>query len=396
MSPPIDLFKENPARGIYITREIDQSLFRELFPQILYLKASNEPICLFIDSNGGRIYYADLIANLIRCPNQNGKPFHLITVGVGYVASCAADLLALGDYSIIYPFCHVHYHGTREQSNGITLQEIPFLADNLRCTNEQYALRLAGKMFRRMTFLIMEVALEKRIKQPPSGSPESNLLIDVTKLDVEIGKFEKLLAEKLAGVNGETQLFDDALSKRKKFKELVGSLRGFGIDVKNEAALFTHLINLESKTHPKVKLTGLLPVIEDDYQQVMDFFFGKYQRDLHAIIAESQFAFLTPSEAQKCQTEINPQARLQFIIDTVSPRLEPLWFLAVSLARTLQEGEFPMNPGEAYWLGLVDEVVGSGLPCLRIRAQQMQHMAHKMLAAQQKLSGAPPSPPATN
>jgi hypothetical protein len=87
---------------------------------------------------------------------------------------------------------------------------------------------------------------------------------------------------------------------------------------------------------------------------------------------------------QKWQSETNPQAQLQYIVNTVSPRLEPLWFLAVSLARTLQEGEFPLNTTEAYWLGLVDEVVGSGLPCLRVRSAQMVAMAQRMLEAEQK------------
>jgi hypothetical protein len=65
---------------------------------------------------------------------------------------------------------------------------------------------------------------------------------------------------------------------------------------------------------------------------------------------------------------------LDYIIKTVSPRLEPLWFLVISLARTLQEGEFPINPEEAYWLGLIDEIVGSKLPSLRMRSEQVKAM----------------------
>jgi ATP-dependent protease ClpP protease subunit len=392
MNPPNNLFNADPARGIFITREIDHSLFRELFPQILKLRQTDEKICVYIDSPGGRVFFADLIASIIRCPDQKGKQCPLIAVGMAFAGSCAADFLALGDYSIVYPFCRIHYHGTRQQSDDITLQKIPYLAGSLRSTNEQYALRLAGKMFRRMTFLIIEIALAKKMQQPQSGSLTQGLLIDVTKMDKEIEGFEKELTVHLASLNGETQLYDDALSKRKKFGELVESIRasekcGNGIDVKNQAALFKHLIDLESKANPNTRLTDLLPVIEDDYQQLVDFFFGKYQKDLHAIIAETDFAFLSPTEAQKYQTITDRQTQLKFVIDTVSPRLEPLWFLAVSLARTLQEGEFPMTSIEAYWLGLVDEVINSGLPCLRIRTEQMQVMAQKMLEAQQKQSG---------
>jgi hypothetical protein len=45
-----------------------------------------------------------------------------------------------------------------------------------------------------------------------------------------------------------------------------------------------------------------------------------------------------------------------------------------------------MNAIEAYWLGLVDEVIGSGLPCLRVRHQQMQILEQQMLEAQQKMA----------
>ncbi len=37
----------------------------------------------------------------------------------------------------------------------------------------------------------------------------------------------------------------------------------------------------------------------------------------------------------------------------------------VSLCRILQSDDFSLSAEEAYWLGLVDEVQGSGLPNLR-------------------------------
>jgi len=396
MNLPTNVFKENPSRGVFITGEIDEPLFKELLPQIVKFRESNEPICVYIDSGGGKIFFADLIANIIRCPNQDGKVCPLIAVGMTFAGSCAADLLALGDYSIVYPFCTVYYHGTRQKSDEITLQKIPNLAGSLRDTNEQYALRLAGRMFRRMMFLLIEVAMAKKMQQHPGESIVPGPLIDVTKLDKEIEHFEKTLAEKLAVLNKETHLFDEALAKRGKFMGLLESLKTEKIDIKNQAALFKHLIDLESKSSPKDKLTDLLPVIEDDYQQIMDFYFGKYQRNLNAIITESQFALLTPTEAQKCLAETDPKARQKFIIQTVSPRLERLWFLVVSLARTLQEGEFPMNAIEAYWLGLVDEVINSGLGCLRIRSVQMQGMAQKIMELQQKEAQAKAPPGAAS
>jgi len=396
MTPPTEIFKENPARGVFIRREIDHSLFKELFPRILTLRQSNAPICLYIESHGGQIFFADMISSLIRCPNQDGKSNHLITVGVGYVASCAADLLALGDYAIIYPFGHVHYHGTRQTASEVTLQNIPFLAGSLRNTNEQYAFRLAGKMFRRMTFLILEMMMAKSFSKFQAGQQPIVQALDIGKIDQEIQEFEAHLQKKLAGIDSETKLFDEASKKRTKFKDLVKSIRAFdktgkGIDVNDQSTLFKHLLDLETKSNPGVNLTDLLPFVEDDFQQIRDFFFGKFQRDLNAIILESQGAFLTPSEMKQWQSQPTQQSKLSFIIKTAAPRLEPLWFLVVSLARTLQEGEFPLNPEEAYWLGLVDEIVGSNLPSLRSRTEDLREMERKM-AAEQKAPLAQSSP----
>jgi hypothetical protein len=38
-----------------------------------------------------------------------------------------------------------------------------------------------------------------------------------------------------------------------------------------------------------------------------------------------------------------------------------IWFLFVFFCRQLQTGDFPMTATEAYWLGLIDEVIGLDL-----------------------------------
>ncbi len=345
-------------------------------PQIVELRLeSNEPICVYLDSSGGEVFFANMLMNLIRCPNQDGQRCNLITVGVGFVASCAADFLALGDYSIIYPTCNVHYHGTRQRDDEITLQKIPYLAGNLRTTNEQYAFRLAARMFRRMVFHIMEMMIAQGVKP----TPENQELFAVTLVNQGVIGFQNFLAEKLKSLK---ELVDHATAKQKKFNELVKSLRasdtaGTGIDIKDQSALFKHLLDLELRANPKTELTDILPIIEDDYEQIRDFFLGRYQRNLKGIVHQSGVTFLSPEEKKQWQAEPDKQTKIQFLLKTVSPRLEPLWFLVVSLCRALQEGEFPMNPEEAYWTGLVDEVIGANLPCLRNRNTEIEAMAVK-------------------
>lgn len=289
--------RENPDRGIFITREIDYALFKELLPKIIHLRGqSSDPICVYLDSNGGDVFFANLLTSLIRCPNQDGQSCKMITIGTGFVASCAADMLALGDYALAYPFSQVHYHGTRQRDDEITLQKIPMMAASLRATNEQYAFRLAARMFRRMVFHIMMIAEQKN--QPMIGPVE---LFAASKIEVFIG----FLREKL---KLQTDLLSNTAKKQEKFVQLVSSLRaregaGVGIDANDQPGLFKHLLDLELNANLGLELTNLLPIIEDDYAQVRDFFFGMYQRNLKGIITNYGMVFLDDEEIAQLKVE---------------------------------------------------------------------------------------------
>jgi hypothetical protein len=43
-----------------------------------------------------------------------------------------------------------------------------------------------------------------------------------------------------------------------------------------------------------------------------------------------------------------------------------MWFLFFFFCRQLQTGDFPMTATEAYWLGLIDEVIGHDLVSPRV------------------------------
>src|SRR5436853_1159698 len=102
MATPNKPYRENPARSVYITGPIDQSLLDRLTPKINQLRFSDKaaPVTVYIDSPGGSVAIAETVRNLIKAPNPDGHSCRLITVVTGTAASAAADLLALGDYAI--------------------------------------------------------------------------------------------------------------------------------------------------------------------------------------------------------------------------------------------------------------------------------------------------------
>ena len=47
------------------------------------------------------------------------------------------------------------------------------------------------------------------------------------------------------------------------------------------------------------------------------------------------------------------------ILEQAYTKIEPLWSFSFTLCRELTAGEHPISPEDAWWLGLIDEVLGS-------------------------------------
>jgi len=60
-----------------------------------------------------------------------------------------------------------------------------------------------------------------------------------------------------------------------------------------------------------------------------------------------------------------PDARLERTVELVRPILQPVWTFFVALCHVLQEGENELTAKDAYWLGLIDEVIGEDLYTIR-------------------------------
>jgi hypothetical protein len=83
------------------------------------------------------------------------------------------------------------------------------------------------------------------------------------------------------------------------------------------------------------------------------------------IVAEHGISFLSSKEQMAFKKLSDEDAQFDYLMEKTEPRLCPLWYLVVSICRCLQEGENNRIPTDAYWIGLVDEVVGTDLPCWR-------------------------------
>ena len=275
--------------------------------------------------------------------------------------SAAADFLALGDYAIAYAHAKVLCHGARHRLEfPVTFEGASWLASNLQATNEFFAVRLARHAFPR---LVWRVALLKDQFQEYLQQP------DIAKLACALEKYVQPVNTRLIreashwrdAVRGLTDSVDKHL---KRFKN-PGDLPL----VEFEAVIFKAILRYKIKLHAKDQwlLSGVgIQEITNDFRLVHDFHFGSQRGDLARWVKEYGELFLRePERDEYSKLTVSGEDKLKWLEQRTSPKLQSLWYFTVSLCRLLQTADYTLNAPDAYWLGIVDEIPGSGLPNLR-------------------------------
>ncbi len=354
-------YRENPGRAIYITGEINQEMVDRLTPELLGLLRSSEmPLTVYIDSQGGSIYHARLLRRLLNSPSQDGKRCPVITVVTGMAASSAADLLAAGTYAIAYAHTVIHFHGVRTARGEITHEAASSLAEFLRESNEGFALDLAEQVLSR--FIL--VYLQLRAGFPGFRSANANAT------DVEC--LVHFMTEKLGG---NSELLELAKKKHQRLNRLLeyystnlaGFSGSFGRPAEKEAFLLKSLIDWELQENPspewRLGSEGTTTIMED-FALLADYESGQHMRSLESHIREWG-QFLLEPEQRKHYDTLTEEGQSKYLLDTTRERFRAVWHFLVSVCRALQQGENRLSAHDAYWLGVVDEVPGSNLHCIR-------------------------------
>jgi ATP-dependent protease ClpP protease subunit len=373
-------YRENCDRAIYVASEITQDLVDRITPELNRLRLSSpDPITLYIDSQGGGISAAETIRQLATAPNPDGQCCRLITVVTGRAASAAADLLALGDYAIAYNHAQIVYHGSRTPAGtALTYEGAASLASNLQQTNEFFSVRLARHAFPRLVLRLTQFNKEfneyRAQTQPPVAAGVQPLIKALAKkLDPENSRMlrraqtrQKVIGELTASVGRHLRRFKDTSSMS---------------DARFEAELLKAVLSHKVRTHATEANWNLsrggLDEVRDDFNILHDFHFGTQKRDLARWLGSYGSLFLKDDERAE-YTELVKQkpedrkAHVDWLKPKSEPKIQPLWYLTVSVCRLLQSEDFVLSPSEAYWLGIVDEVPGTDLANLRQMVEAMK------------------------
>lgn len=366
MSASLD-FRENPDRAIFLTGFIGQELVNSLTPQILKLRhAGTDPITVFIDSPGGHPALGTSILRLLEARDADGHSPSIVTVVTGEASSAAADFLAAGAYAIAYPHAKIHFHGSRHGlSKDLTMEAAALTAKVLREYNEIQAIDLAENVVARCIFIYVYLRDQFDKIRERYGSPGMT----------EIECFSRSLyaklssqADSLPGTTRERYNQIQALSNSVFAR--VTMLEKASLAA-SERKILRAIIDYEYKRGIKQPFWSFtednLDRIVEDFRLIKDFVTGSHNDSLDPLSKTFGKFFLSKADKEyyKTNTFKDDDERHEWLRAKVQPHIRPLWYFIVSLCRLLQEKENPLTARDAYWLGIVNEVMGSTLPCIR-------------------------------
>jgi Clp protease len=366
MVTPNKRFRPDTRRAVYVHGTITQELVSGLTPRIVSLQGvSRDPLTVYIDSRGGDVSSAQALWKLLTSSTLDYQPpCNIITVATTRAASAAADLLSSGDYAIVHPHTTVLYHGSRAYRElPLTVELTSALSYLLRAQNDAYAMGLVRKMESRLMFRFLFSKAE--FAGVRERSPDT-----LTDADC----FLSVISGKLS--DGARKLFETARERKGRYDELLAvakKAKKYKRVAKTEASRIRAIVDYELASNKKNKdwtFQGAgLNRLNDDFFLLTEHLASSGSDRIGTLC--SQWGIFAISPEEKAEVDAAPEGeRKERLIRKVRPTLEPMWSFFVALCHALQEGENELTARDAYWLGLVDEVMGEkDLPCMRLFAE---------------------------
>lgn len=354
-------YRYNYDRSINVFGSIDDDLVKRLTPEILRLRSggSKQPITVFIDSPGGSIEAYKHLEGLLFDPDQEGNTCRILTVATSYAASAAARLLVRGDYSMAFKKATVHCHGVRYQSVSIlTKERAESMSESLAGFNEEMAGDFLQKIIENLCWLYS--FNRKRFEEDGSQNPGGNR---VSFLPILIGDHLSphntgIVDTTVDELNQVSELEKFLKAKTRQRKLRAAETRGRAA---RDAELMKAIVDFVGSTRQQdEKKDGLTKT------SIAEIFFLYSQRrsyyEKFLSDCDDPDPLLVLLCDQKTLTEFNAikgaAERSTYLGNSTGASLFNCWQLSSTIASRLVKGENALTATDAYWLGLVNEVIG--------------------------------------
>jgi ATP-dependent protease ClpP protease subunit len=365
--------RPNQSRSVEVFGDFSDDLACRIATQVSKLKAeSSDSITVYINSLGGGIRELDIIDGILRSPNLDAEPCLYITVAVGNAASAAANLLAFGYYSYAYEHSLIYFHGARRTDiPEAAVEDATQLANELQRLNLKISRRLAISVIGRLAYTYQSLWPDFKtikIKQVPQ---EFELLFRYLKF---VARNLSPRARHLA--NSTYRQMESARELSEKILPVVVPKMGKRInpaadDAKVLIGVIKHELKINKGKPWMLDERGVNQIVAD-YLLLRDYNLGEHRALVHQLLRSFGVGFLSDEEFKKYEKLKDDRKKtLELLTQCAAPYLLPLWYFTVSLCRQLMRGETRLTPTDGYYLGLVDEVIGTKLIGRRLVAEQI-------------------------
>jgi hypothetical protein len=305
------------------------------------------------------------LLRLLKSSDQDSSlPCDLITVVTQRAASAAADLLSSGDYALAFPDSTTLYHGVRFRET-LTAETTSMFADILRAGNDAYAMELARKIEMRFLFRFIlsrdDFESVRRDRQPKELS-DLDCFLDI--VSRQLSDKTKVAFDKAKERYGRYESLLRSVIKQEKIAAAVPK-RQAEIEAERLKAIVDFEVSRNSNSPDWTFKNDGLNRLADDFFLLNEYLESQQNPRFQNWCKGLGRMTLSNEEQIEIAQISDEDTKNEKIIDKVRPALEPVWSFFVALCHALQEGENELTAMDAYWLGLVDEVVGASLPTSR-------------------------------
>ena len=113
-----------------------------------------------------------------------------------------------------------------------------------------------------------------------------------------------------------------------------------------------------------IRATGF-EQIEEKFEILVDSHAPRHKEQIQRLTNRWGEFFLGPEEKTQFST-VPAENQGEWLLARVESKIRQVWFLYVSICRLLQESDNFLSAEDAYWVGLIDEIIGrSDLPSPR-------------------------------
>jgi len=394
------------SRAVFLTGDITGEMVSALTPRILTLaQDTSRPITLCIDSDGGNVRAAQVILGLLRTPNQSGERCPLHTVVTGRACSAAANLLAAGDYILAYPHSNIHFHGTRFIDEPVlTVEKAREFEEELIGENRSASVRLAASVFPRQLLnysRLIDTIRSTRKSDAKTLAPFDELYLpggfDVPAYSLHLNRnlnypYDDMVYECIQQTHRRATLLKAYRGCKNPEEQLAPIVRAAlsqkQKESKTDAVIGKEMLLLNAMIAERIKneekwspSSQDFVRLEQEFQELQAVADGSYQGEVldQLLLSPKDRKFCARYGMSKDQKQ---KAKADKIVDQAYVMIEPFWSFTVGLCGLLFRGENPLKPKDAWWLGLIDEVIGTPTTRRELSKQVRESLLNQMPLAE--------------